>query len=371
MLEKKLRPLLKLDWISFVAMLSLVTIGLIMIFSTSSVVGMSYYNDGYFFIRKHLMFLAAGTLAFILGCIVPHHQYKKFAIAGLLFSLFLLVGTLIPGWQIQAGGATRWINLGLFQLQPVEVVKFFVVVYLSLFLENRPNALRYFGKGVLPVLVLLLFPLLLLAKQPDLGNLLLVLMIAFLFIFVGGIAWRLLIGLFGAAAIVVGAYILRNPYQIDRIKTFLFPWSDPLGKSYHIIQSFITIGSGGFWGRGIGEGKLKYFYLPMQYTDFIFAIICEEGGFLLAGVVIALFGVLFYRGLYIALKSQRPFSFYLGFGITFLLIIQALINIGVVIGVFPVTGIPLTFISFGGTALIMSMFYVGVLQNIYKTNASE
>ena len=347
-------------------MIILVTIGILMLLSTSSVVGYTNFQDPYYYMKRHFAYLFIGIFTFITGYKVDHRWYKKTIVMGMGISLLLLLFTLLPGVGVQLGGAKRWINLGFFQMQPVEIAKFFIIVFVATSLHNKKETITSFTKGILPILAVVCLPLGLLIKQPDLGNTILTLEVTFILIFLGGARILHLGSMIGCGLGAIVTSIALHPYQLGRVKTFLFPWRDPLGKSYHIIQSFIAIGSGGFFGRGIGQSKLKYFYLPLHYSDFIFSIVCEEGGFLLATTVIILFGILFYRGFSIAYYSRNPYSFFLGVGVTLLLVLQAFINMGVTIGILPVKGVPLTFISFGGTSLIMSMFYIGVLLNISK-----
>lgn len=356
----------KIDWICLAVTVSLVIIGLIMMFSTSSVVGFSHYNDPYFFIKRHLVFLFVGMAGLLVAFVIPHEFYKRVSVFGLVLAVVLIFLTLIPGLGVKIGGASRWLNLGIIRMQPVEVLKFFIVVYLALYMDNKKSVIRVFSKGLLPFLVLLVIPMFILLKQPDLGNVILICGTVFSLFFVSRVRFRHLAGLMVAGLIALVGIILTHPYQMNRIEAFLFPYKDPYGKSYHIIQSFTAIGSGGFFGLGLGESRLKFFYLPLHYSDFIFAVICEEGGFILGTVVIILFAIFFRRGVNIALSAKQDFSFFLALGLTLMVVGQALINIAVVIGVFPVTGIPLTFISFGGTSLATSLFYVGVLLNISK-----
>lgn len=352
-------------------MIVLIVIGLVMMISTSSVIGFSTYNDSYYFIKKHLLYIFLGIGTFLVGFKIPYFTYKKIAVNGFFLSLILLVLTLVSPIGVTLGGASRWINLGLIQLQPVEVMKFFIIIFLATALSNKKENLADFMNGLLPVLVMLSLPLVVLAIQPDLGNIMLILIVSGTLLLIAPTKLRHLVALASTALGAVSLSILKNSYQLDRIKTFLSPWDDPMGKNYHIIQSFIAIGSGGLFGLGLGQSKLKYYYLPLQYSDFIFSIICEEGGFIAAVTVILCFGMLFFRGVRIAMKSPDEFSFYVALGIIMMLTIQAFINIAVVIGVFPVTGIPLTFISFGGTSLITSMFLMGVLLNISSYKKAE
>jgi len=354
------------DKVIFSIMVILIIIGILMLLSTSSVVGFSNFNDPYYFIRKHTIYLLLGCFAFIFGFKFPHSQYKKFSLLGLGFGVLMLLLTLIPGIGVQIFGARRWLNLGFIQIQPVEIVKFFIITFVATSISNKKKLIATFSKGLVPILGVVAIPLSLLLLQPDLGNVILSLSITFTLLFLGGIRIKHLATLALLGITVISLSIATHPYQLGRVKTFLFPWRDPLGKSYHVTQSFIAIGSGGITGLGLGQSKLKYSYLPLQYSDFIFSIICEEGGLILATIVIGLYGILFYRGITIAYYSKDEFSYYLGIGVTLLLVYQAVINMGVAIGLFPAKGVPLTFISFGGTALIMSMFYVGVLLNISK-----
>jgi cell division protein FtsW len=349
----------------YIAM-GLIVIGCIMLISTSAVIGFSSFNDSYYFIKKHGLFLLIGTIFLLAGLVIPNELYKKYAIQGLFFSTILVLCPFLPIIGIKAGGANRWVDIGLFNLQPVEVAKFFIIVFVSTSLAHKKELIRDFKKGVLPILVMVCLPILALLKQPDLGNAILILVITLTMLFINGMRIEQIVILILSGVMLLTANILLHSYQLQRILSFISPWKDPLGRNYHIIQSFIAIGSGGFFGLGLGQSKLKFFYLPLHYSDFIFSIVCEEGGFILALIVLGLFVGLFYKGINIAIKSKDRFSFNLAIGLTLLLVIQALINICVVIGLFPITGIPLTFISFGGSSFVTSMFCVGVMLNISK-----
>jgi len=335
-----------------------------MIISTSSVVGYTGYNDSYYFIKKHCAYLVMGLILFTVGLKTPHERYLKWVWWGLGISCVLVVMTMIPGIGVMAFGARRWINLGFISFQPVEMLKFFVIAFTAHMITQKKDKIQSFKKGLIPLFSVVIVPILLTAKQPDLGNTVLMGVVIFSLLFLGRARLFHLFGMVGLGLSGVVGSILLHPYQMQRIRTFLDPFADPLGKSYHIVQSFIAIGSGGLWGVGIGQSRLKYSYLPLQYSDFIFSIICEEGGFVLAVAVILLLVGFFQRGMKIAMQSQSLFSYYLALGLTMQIVFQSLINIAVVIGVFPTKGIPLAFISFGGTSLIMSMFTVGVILNI-------
>ena len=302
---------------------------------------------------------------FTIGSLIPVEKYKKVAFFGYILSCIILIITLIPSIGVESGGAQRWIRIFGFQFQPVEFMKFWWAIAVSYSLSNKQNALTSFVKGIIPIFIIMVMPISLLLMQPDLGNSILLLLVSFTLLLLSPIKLRvLLLGLiFGA--ITVCWSVATHPYQLLRIKSFLNPWLDPLGINYHIIQSFTAIGSGGVFGFGIGESRLKYFYLPLHYSDFIFAILCEEGGLLLSCVVIFSFIAIMARGIQIALRHFKySFEQFLAISLVSILMFQAIINICVVIGLFPITGIPLTFISYGGTSLLSSLFSFGVLYRL-------
>lgn len=360
----------KPDWIFIVAVFSLLSIGMVMIVSTSSVVGLSTYNDSFFFIKRHFIFLILGLIAALIGFVIPHNFYKKIVLWGLLLSFFLLLLTLSP-LGVEVGGAKRWLDLGFFRFQPVELVKFFIIVFVAVILDRKKDHLNHFSKSLIPLLIICCSLFFLILLQPDLGNVGLIAIVIFCLMFLSPVPLRYIFTMIVAGIGILTLIILKHAYQMKRILSFLSPWDDPLGNNYHMVQSLIAIGIGGFTGVGIGESKLKYFYLPLQYSDFIFSIICEEGGFILAAIVILLYTIILFKGYEIAKNSTNYFGFYFAFGLTLLICVQAYINIAVVSGLMPVTGIPLTFISFGGTSLISSLFYVGVILNIATSQKDQ
>jgi cell division protein FtsW len=379
-----------IDWWLFVPMVLLLIIGYIMVFSTTSFKGLSEFNDAYYFIKRHSFFLMGGMALFFIGAALPTKKIKHGALIGYALSIGLLLVTLIPSIGVQIGGASRWLNVFGFQFQPVEVAKFWWVIAVSVVLSKKSNQIVTFLKGVstnkkndnkqahrpkswvqvvlngvLPVVIVMVIPIFCMMLQPDLGNAILTMSVGLSLLLISSVPMVVLVV---AAMVSIGmvAYsIFTHDYQMQRIESFLNPWLDPLGANYHIIQSFTAIGSGGWWGFGIGESRLKYFYLPLHYSDFIFSILCEEGGLFLAVVVIMVFSALFVRGIQISLKHPRySFEQFAALALTLFLIGQAIINICVVIGLFPITGIPLTFISYGGSSLLSSMFCLGVLNGM-------
>lgn len=346
------------------ATLGLVIIGMIMILSSSSYIGYANYADSYYFIKRHSLYLLGGLIAMGIGWVLPYQRYQKWLLPIFVGSMLLVLLTLIPGIGVKTLGASRWLQVGPITVQPVEIMKFAIILYVAHFLCAKQAVIGSIRKGLFPLFAVIAIPGLLIAKQPDLGNDILIFGVTICLLWVGGARIKHLGGMFLVGIMAVTLSVLANPYQLQRIKTFLDPFADPLGKSYHIVQSFIAIGSGGILGTGLGQSKLKYHYLPLQYSDFIFSILCEEGGLILAGIVLVLIGILLYRGMRIAAHAVDSFGKYVATGLVLQLVLQSLINIAVVTGIFPTKGIPLAFISFGGTSLVMGLFYVGVLINI-------
>ncbi|MGA0241887.1 MAG: FtsW/RodA/SpoVE family cell cycle protein [Candidatus Marinamargulisbacteria bacterium] len=365
----KIAASIDLDWKLILPTLVILIVGYIMIFSTTSFKGLSEFSDPYFFIKRHTVFLIIGMGLFFIATWVPIKYYQAVSIWGYFISIILLLLTLIPGVGISIGGASRWVQLLGVQFQPVEIMKFWWAVSVSVVISNKNHQLTSFKTGMVPVFIVILIPIICLMLQPDLGNAILTLVVGFSLILLSQLpTWVFLLSLISGGAII-GWSIANHSYQMDRIQSFLNPWMDPLGANYHIIQSFTAIGSGGILGFGIGESRLKYFYLPLHYSDFIFSILCEEGGLFLAMIIIFSFAALFFRGVQISLQ-QKKYSFqqYLAVALTGYLIYQALINICVVSGLFPITGIPLTFISYGGTSLLSSFFCLGVIHKIGRSS---
>jgi cell division protein FtsW len=275
-----------------------------------------------------------------------------------------MIAVLIPGIGVMRSGARRWLSLGGLTFQPSELAKFALVLYLASFLTRRQEVVARFTEGLLPVLLVAGGMAALTLLQPDLGNSLALVILTLVLAYLAGARVQHMALIAGAALPVVIALIALKPYRWRRMVAFMNPWDDPQGSGFQIIQSFLALGSGGWLGVGLGDSKQKLFYLPEPYTDFIFAIIGEELGLLGATVIVALFALLIWRGLRIGLHAPDPFGAFLGLGLTIMLATQTIVNLGVVTGTLPTKGLPLPFISFGGSALLMTMFSAGVLLNI-------
>jgi len=289
----------------------------------------------------------------------------------LVISFALLVLVLVPPFGQAINGTRRWFRIGVVSFQPVELAKFALVLYLAAFLARRQEAIRSFTRGLLPLLMVAGVMAGLTILQPDLGNSLALIILTLAVAYVAGArpGHMLAIGLAALPAVVL--LIAMKPYRWRRMVAFMNPWDDPQGSGFQIIQSFLALGSGSWLGLGLGESKQKLFYLPEPYTDFIFAIIGEELGLLGTTAIVALFALLIWRGLRAGLRAPDAFGVYLGLGLTIMLATQTIVNLGVVTGALPTKGLPLPFISFGGSALLMTMFSAGVLLNISQHGIGE
>ncbi|OGL40898.1 MAG: cell division protein FtsW [Candidatus Schekmanbacteria bacterium RIFCSPHIGHO2_02_FULL_38_11] len=344
--------------------LVLTGIGAIMVYSASAIIALEGKNDSYYFLKKQLVFLFMG---FVLMAIVMHFDYtrlRNLAVPFLFLSFIMLIAVLIPGLGLEKNGARRWLNIFGFVFQPSELAKFSLVLYTAYSISKRKEKIHDFFNGTLPLLIMLGIFCMLIMLQPDLGTVIVMASTTFLLLFAGGAKLRHLIYLVLASLPFLYFSILNVSYRRRRILAFLDPWSDQLDTGYQIVQSFLAFGSGGIWGTGIGEGKGKLFYLPWPHTDFIFSIIGEELGFIGVSAVIFLFFTLIWRGIRISMNSRDLFGTFLSLGITLLLGLQSAINIGVTLGLFPTKGLPLPFISYGGSSVVLSLFSVGVLLSI-------
>lgn len=359
-MPRKLVPDLPL----FGVVVALVSIGVVMVYSASAIVAADRLRDPAFFLKKQLFWAVLGFGALWAAMTVDYRGLQRVVVPLLVVSLALLVLVLIPPFSQEINGTRRWLRWGAVSFQPAELAKLSLVVYLAAFLTRRREVVGSFWLGLLPPLLVAGVMAGLVLLQPDLGSSLTLVALVFCLLFLaGGRPGQ--IALAAASALpLVGLAVWVAPYRLQRITTFLDPWADPRGGGFQIIQSFLALGSGGLLGRGLGESRQKLFYLPEPHTDFIFAVIGEELGFLGAALVIGLFGVLVWRGVRIGLRAPDPFGAYLALGLTALLACQTLVNLGVVTGVLPTKGLPLPFISFGGSSLLMAMVSAGVLLSI-------
>ncbi|NLJ84468.1 MAG: stage V sporulation protein E [Halanaerobiaceae bacterium] len=355
-----------IDYILLSVVIALMLLGLIMILSASSIRALEDFNDSFYLFRHQLAWSVIGVLAMIFFMNLDYHIYQKYAKLILVLTIIALIMVLIPGIGKVVGGSRRWIIFGPIRIQPSELAKLGMVIYLSQFFARKGEKVKSFTEGLMPPLIILGIVFLLILLEPDLGTAITIAGTVFIMLFVAGARYAHLGLLILISIPLLLVFIYSEDYRRERLFSFLDPWSDPLNTGYHIIQSLLALGSGGIFGVGLGQSKQKFLYLPEPGTDFIFAIIGEELGLIGTLLVLFLFFLFAWRGLKIAIGVPDLFASLLATGITSMVILQALINIAVVTSSMPVTGITLPFISYGGTSLVIMLSSVGILLNISR-----
>lgn len=335
-----------------------------MIYSSSYIWADYKFNDAFKYVKNQGLFLIIGLFLMYLVSKINFENYYKHSNKIFLICFILLVLVLFFGTE--RNGSKSWFGVGSFGIQPSEFMKLAMIIFTSKYLYNNKKDIGNIKKGVIPILGLTLLIFGLIMLQPDFGTGLILMMGIIGLLFVGGvdIKFFLKIGMLGVGGIV--GLIMAAPYRLKRILSFLNPWEDPLGSGFQIIQSLYAIGPGGLFGFGLGGSRQKHFYLPEPQTDFIFSIISEEFGFMGVLIVSTLFIIIIYSGIKIALNCQNLFGKYLAFGITFELAFQALLNLMVVVGLIPVTGVTLPFLSYGGSSLLITLVSIGIILNISR-----
>ncbi|TDX53015.1 stage V sporulation protein E [Orenia marismortui] len=355
------------DFIIFFVIVTLLGIGVVMVFSSTSISAYQRYDDSFYFLKRQLLWSIIGIGVMIFFMKFDYHRYIKWSPKILMGSMLLLILVLVPGVGKNVKGSTRWIDLGpLPPLQVSEIAKVSMVIYMSRYLSLKNKRIKSFWKGLFPPLLILGVVFALILAEPDLGTAVTIGATVMVMFVAAGAKWRHLIGLGSLSIPGIFFMIITEPYRLKRLLSFLDPWKDPLGSGFHIIQSLYALGSGGLFGAGLGRSRQKFFYLPEPGTDFIFSVLGEELGFVGTFTVIALYFLFAWRGLQIALKSEDLFGCMLAIGITTMITLQAIINMAVVSGSMPVTGITLPFISYGGSSLVFMLAGVGILLNVSR-----
>ncbi len=352
------------DLVLFVTVFVLAGIGLAMNYSASAVYAYKTFGDSFFFLKRQVLWFVVGLGCLMLFQGIDYREYARYTKLMLLASLLMLVFVLVPGLGHSVKGASRWVGFGMFSIQPSEFVKIFTVIYLVKVFSAEAKE-NYVFQLLIPMIVLaVIFVLIML--QPDFSTAINLLFVAVFIFFVSGFPLLYILSLFVISIPMFYLLIYQVSYRKERLLAYLDPWEDRFGIGYHIIQSFTAFKLGGLLGVGLGFGTQKLARLPEPHTDFVFAVIAEESG--LAGTVfIALiFCFLFWRGVIVALSAPDDFGRLLALGLTLLIVIQAFVNMGVVTGILPTTGIPLPFISYGGSSLLSSMIAAGILLNISR-----
>lgn len=357
---------MKKSLLIFLSALLLSIFGLLMIYSSSHIWSEYKFNDPYYYVRHQLIFFFVGLILIYFIRKIDYKLYYKYSNIILLGSFILLVLVLIPGLGQVRNGSRSWFGIGSLGIQPSELAKISLIIFTAKYLSKSEKTIKFFKNGTLPILLIIFLFFGLIMLEPDFGTGMVIVMSLMFMLFISNIKLSFFgimgtLGLGGIAALIIIA-----PYRLARILSFLNPWSDPLGSGFQIIQSLYAIGPSGLFGKGLGNSVQKHFYLPEPQTDFIFAIISEEFGFLGILIISILFLTLFYNTIKISLNQKNLFAKYLSFGLIIEIIFQTILNISVVIGLVPVTGVTLPFISYGGSSLLISMISIGIILNISR-----
>lgn len=360
----------------FVLTLVLSIIGLIMISSSSISVGEKYFNDPYWFIRRQIIWWAISFIFFIITSRINYRYYQKFSIYIMIISVGLLAMVLIPGMGVEIGGFRRALNLGFFSIQPSEFVKIALVIFFCDNLDKRYKDDKRIRNVIFPSFLVLCLVTILVFLEPDMSAMIVIGLVAFIVLFAGGVRFKHLLGLGFIGTLVTFGYMFLEDYRRERIFEFierivaLVNGNEEIREaSFQVSQSLIALGSGNIVGLGLGNSVQKYYYLPEAHTDFIFAIIGEELGLLGTILVVILFILFMFFGIRVCFKTKDYFGKVMAVGLTSIIVVPAIINIFVVVGLAPVTGLALPFISYGGSSLLVSMISVGILLNISRHGA--
>jgi cell division protein FtsW len=351
----------------FTVTVILICVGIVMIYSASNIYAWEKYKDEFFFLKRHISFVFIGAMLMFLVMSFDYRKLRRYAKPLLLISFLLLFLVLIPGLGREVAGARRWFRFKFLSFQPSELANLAVIIYTADFVSRKGNIVTTFWRGFIPPVIILGLAVLFILAQPDLGTAVALGVVVMIMLFMAGLRLSYLLSLVLLSLPVLYILIFSVPYRRMRILAFLNPYLDPKGTGFQIIQSQIALGSGGLFGVGIGQSKQKLFYLPAAHTDFIFSIIGEELGFIGTVGIIILFMIFIQQSLKIIRNAPDKFGYFLSLGLVLMICFEAVINIGVSCGILPTKGLPLPFISYGGSSFIFDMISVGILMNIGRT----
>jgi cell division protein FtsW len=355
------------DYVLLGAALALVSLGIVMVFNASYFTAQERFGDAWYFFGKHVFSIVLGLTFLAVLSHVRLEVFERLAYPAIVLSLLMLCLVLIPGIGVVRGGARRWLAFGSFSFQPAELAKIGVILYLAVSITRKHERMGTLAYGVAPHLLIVGACSALVVLQPDFGTAAILALTLLAMLYVGGVRPAHLAALGSLFLPVLVTAVLVSPYRLVRFTTFLDPWNDPRGPGFQLVQSFIAFGAGGLAGNGLGASRQKMFYLPEAHTDFILPVVGEEFGFLGVAAVVLLFAVVGVRGFRVALRHPDAFGSLLAFGITASLMIAAVVNAGVVLGLLPTKGLPLPFLSYGGTAMLFTMAQVGILASLSRT----
>lgn len=363
-------PAQGIDIVLLLTVVVMVLFGLLMVYSSSFIYAQERTGDGFAFIKKQLIFSSLGFGALLIACRVDYRRWAQWAYPVLGLAIALLALIFVPGVGARVGGAQRWLRLGFMNFQPGEFAKFAVIFFVARQMAKKSDRIHTLTAGVLSQFIVPLPALLLLLMQPDFGTTVMISIVIFSLMYLAGVPKKYLFSALALAAIVGIWLTMGTAYRRQRLMTFLDPWRDPGGKGFQILQSLIGLRNGHFWGAGLGNGKEKLFYLPEAHNDFIFAVIGEELGFIGIAGVVGVYLYFIHRGLQIAWNCQKKyqdqFGMLLAAGITLAIGLQGFVNMAVVLGLLPTKGLTLPFISYGGSAILVDLFAVGILLSVAR-----
>ena len=356
----------KIDYLLLITIICISIFGIVMIYSSSYVWAEYKFHDPFKFLKNQSLFFIIGFFLMMIISKIDYKIYYSKSKQILFLALILLILVLIPGIGTVRNGSRSWFGIGSFGVQPSEFAKIAIIIFSSKYLSGNEKDIKFFFKGVFPLLLLTLFLFFLIMLQPDFGTGVILVMSVIGIMFVAGVDFKFFfkLGILGVVGIII--LIIIAPYRLERILSFLNPWADPLGSGFQIIQSLYAIGPGGLFGFGLGKSRQKHFYLPEPQTDFIFSIISEEFGFLGIILVSTFFITIIYRCFMISKRCNDTFGKYLSFGLSFSLAFQTVLNLMVVVGLIPVTGVTLPFLSYGGSSLLITLCSMGIILNISR-----
>lgn len=369
-ISNKLKKLDKLSLTLISIVLFLTAFGVLMVYSASFYSAKRNYNNEYFFLIKQLTGFVLGLISLIIVSKINYNYLQKFVFVFLILSFILLILVFVPSIGVENYGARRWIALPGFTIQPSEIAKFSFVLFASWHLSKNHTKVKSL-KGILPVIIIGGLFCLLIILEPNMSITMCIGIVLILMLIVGGISFKHLLFLIIPALLLVPVLIIIEPYRFKRLLAFINPWASPKEEGYQLIQSFFSISSGGVFGVGLFNSRQKFLFLPFSESDFIFSIIAEELGLIGAIFILLMFIILIFCGIKISLNAKNRFGCYLSAGITLIIAVQTMLNIAVVTGMIPPTGLPLPFISSGSTSLVVFMSAIGVLLNINKQNKNS
>jgi cell division protein FtsW len=364
--QKVARGGLSLELELWIEVLLLIGVGLVMIYSASSIMALRKFGDASHYFKRQLVCIVLGIGTLLVVSRVSYRNYRKTVPWMFLLTVLALVLVLVPGLGSEINGARRWFNFKVFLVQPAEFAKVVWIIFLSVSLEKKRGDVHRFVTGFLPHILLVGILSGLLLKEPDFGTTMMLGCLTVFMMMLGGVPYQHLFILIPGGAVFLYKFVYLVRYRWERVTAFLNPWTDPLDSGYQLIQAWIAVGSGGILGKGLGLGQQKLFYLPESFTDFILAVLGEELGFVGIAGVCAIFLLVFRTGIRISRSAPDYLGSLMAFGLTLLLTLQALLNLGVVLGLFPTKGLPLPFISYGGSAFMANCVAVGIIMNVAR-----